>query len=360
VLATPDEPPGVPISEPDPVAIVYTSATTGLPKGATYTHERLEAIRRIEATSEPDLRPRTVAAIPLAHMGFMARIAANIDRLGCTVLMDRWSARAHLELIELEHLTLLGGIPTQLQLMLMDPAFGRYDLSSLRSCAMGGAPVSPAQVRQIREGFGVPVTVRYSCTELGLATGTRRGDPDVVVAETVGRPLPEVDLRITDPDAHGIGEIAIRSPAMMTGYWRDPNGTRAAFDDDGYFHTGDLGFLDPERNLRLSGRTKEMYIRGGYNVYPVEVEAVLREHPNVSLAAVIGIPDTVLGERGLAFVVPRSVEQPPTEDELRAFVADRIADYKAPDVIEIRESLPMTALYKVDKSALMRESVRRT
>jgi acyl-CoA synthetase (AMP-forming)/AMP-acid ligase II len=337
---------------------VYTSATTGLPKGATYTHECLEAIRRIEAGFDPDPRPRTLAAIPLAHMGFMARIAANIDRLGCTVLMDRWSAQAHLELIERERLTLLGGIPTQLQLMLMHPEFGRFDLSSLRTCAMGGAPVSPAQVRQIRETFSVPVTVRYSCTELGLATGTRRGDPDDVVAETVGRPLPEVDLRIVDKDESGIGEIVVRSPAMTIGYWRDPEGTRAAFDDRGFFHTGDLGFMDPNGNLRLSGRKKEMYIRGGYNVYPVEVEAVLREHPQVSVAAVIGVPDPVLGERGVAFVIPRSPEQPPSAEELRSFVTERIADYKAPDVIEIRETLPMTSLYKVDKSALMEDRGR--
>src|SRR5204863_1052070 len=128
-----------------------------------------------------------------------------------TVLTERWTARATLEAIERERLTVLGGIPTQLALMLLDPDFGSFDLSSLRSCQMGGGPASPELVRRVREGFGVPVIVRYSCTELGLATGTRRGDPDDVVAETVGRPLPEVSLRIVDPNGGGVGEIAVRS-----------------------------------------------------------------------------------------------------------------------------------------------------
>jgi acyl-CoA synthetase (AMP-forming)/AMP-acid ligase II len=350
-----DDPPTVHEDEDRAVAIVYTSGTTGVPKGATYCGRNIEAIRRIDATFDRDHSPSQVAAIPLAHMGFMSRIGANIHKRARTVLTQRWTARSTLEAIERERLTVLGGIPTQLALMLLDPDFGKFDLSSLRACAMGGGPASPELVRKIRETFGVPVIVRYSCTELGLGTATRPGDPDEIVAETVGRALPEVELEILQPNAEGVGEIAVRSPAMMTGYWRDPELTRAAIDAEGFFHTGDLGRLDADGNLHLAGRTKEMYIRGGYNVYPVEVEAVLHEHPKVDLVAVIGVPDDVFGERGTAFVVPADPADPPSADELRAFVASRVADYKAPDEVRIRAELPLTSMYKVDKHALLAE-----
>lgn len=341
-------------SSPDhPVAIVYTSGTTGLPKGATYSAQALEAVRRIEHEIDPEPHPKGLGGTPLAHMGFMTKIGSHIDKRGTTVLMERWSARAALEIIEAERLTHIGGVPTQMALMMMDPAFERTDLSSLRSMLVGGAPASPDLVRQIRERFGLPVTVRYSCTELAMATGTRPGDPDEVVAETVGRPWPEIDVRIDGPDS--IGEVCVRSPTMTSGYWRDPEATRAAIDEHGWFHTGDLGEIGGDGNLRLRGRSKEMYIRGGYNVYPVEVEAALREHPKVGLAAVMGVPDEVMGEKGLALVQPRDPADPPDPGDLKRFVAARIADYKVPDRIEIREPLPLNPMFKVDKRALSDE-----
>src|SRR2546423_6269930 len=159
-------------------------------------------------------------------MGFMARIAANIDKLACTVLISRWSAHEALEMVERERLTLLGGIPTQLALMLMDREFGRFDLSSLRSCAMGGGPASPNLVRRIREGFGVPVAVRYSCTELGLATGTSPDDPDEVVAETDGPPPPEGSPRILDRDDAVVGENAGRSAGVPGRHRSEPRTER--------------------------------------------------------------------------------------------------------------------------------------
>jgi acyl-CoA synthetase (AMP-forming)/AMP-acid ligase II len=208
-------------------------------------------------------------------------------------------------------------------------------------------------VRQIRETFGVPVQVRYSSTELALCTATREGDADAIVAQTVGRPLPEVGLRIVDANADGIGEVVARSPAMMRGYWNDAAATREAIDPEGYFHPGDLGRIDEEGNLHLSGRTKEMYIRGGYNVYPAEVEAVLVEHPSVARAAVVGAPDPVLGEVGVAFVVPAPGSARPTRDALRSWCRDRLADYKAPDRLEVIEELPLTSMHKVDKRVLV-------
>ena len=348
-----DEPPDASGAPEDPLAIVYTSGTTGSPKGATFTVANIDAVRRIEGALEPTLdRTSGLQATPMTHMGYMTKIASHIARRSKTVLMDRWTARSALELIETERITHIGGVPTQLALMMMDPAFGRSDLSCVRSILIGGAPASPGLVRQIRETFGVPVQVRYSSTELALCTATRAGDSDRTVAETVGRPLPEVELRVLQPKSDGIGEVVARSPAMMRGYWNDQLATREAIDPEGFFHPGDLGFVDDEGNLCLAGRTKEMYIRGGYNVYPVEVENVLREHPKVALVGVIGVPDPVLGERGKAFVVANDPADPPSVEELKAFVAARIADYKAPDVIALRAELPLTSMFKVDKAAL--------
>ena len=356
-LDSQDEPPDAEAGFEDPVTIVYTSGTTGLPKGATFTISALEAVRRIEATLEPSLdRTSGLQATPMTHMGYMTKIASNIERHAKTVLLEGpWKARTALELIERERITHIGGVPTQLALMMMEPSFGNFDLSSIQSILIGGAPASPDLVRQIRETFGVPVQHRYSSTELALCCSTRAGDPDVTVADTVGRALPEVDLRVLEPNADGVGEVVARSPAMMRGYWNDDNATREAIDADGYFHPGDLGRIDEDGNLRLAGRTKEMYIRGGYNVYPVEVENVLREHPKVALVGVIGIPDEVLGERGKAYVVAADPSDPPTTEELRTFVAERIADYKTPDVVEIRDELPLTSMFKVDKTVLRDE-----
>jgi acyl-CoA synthetase (AMP-forming)/AMP-acid ligase II len=354
-LGEPD-PPDALAGPDDPLAIVYTSGTTGLPKGATFTVACIEAVRRIESALDAGTeRTSGLQATPMTHMGYMTKIASSIGRRATTVLLERWTARVALELIERERITHIGGVPTQLALMMMDPEFGRFDLSCVRSILIGGAPASPDLVRQIRETFGVPVQVRYSSTELALCTATRPSDTDEIVASTVGSPLPEVELRLVARNTDGVGEIVARSPAMMTGYWNDPAATAEAVDLDGFFHTGDLGRIGEDGNLRIAGRTKEMYIRGGYNVYPVEVENVLREHPKVALAAVIGIPDPVLGERGKALVVPADPADPPGVEELREFVAGRIADYKTPDVVEIRAELPLTSMFKVDKGALESE-----
>jgi acyl-CoA synthetase (AMP-forming)/AMP-acid ligase II len=351
------DPPSVEYRPEDPVAIVYTSGTTGLPKGATFTSANLEAVRRIEATMEPGLDHTSgLQATPMTHMGYMTKIASSIARRSKTVLMEKWTAREALELISRERITHIGGVPTQLALMMMDKKFGEYDLSCVRSILIGGAPAAPDLVRQIRETFGVPVQVRYSSTELALCTATRPQDSDETIAETVGRPLPEVELRIAGPNDEGVGEVVARSPAMMRGYWNDEAATREAI-GEGFFHPGDLGRIDEDGNLRLAGRAKEMYIRGGYNVYPLEVENVLREHPKVELVGVIGVPDRVLGERGKAFIVPTDPSHPPTVHDLRTFVASRIADYKVPDVIEFREELPLTSMFKVDKALLEREHV---
>jgi len=354
----PRRPPRVAIAPDDPVAIVYTSGTTGRPKGATFTYASLDAIRETRGELLQEHGERVLATgTPFSHVGFMSKIVANVAGAQTTVLLETFKARTVLETIERERITYVGSVPAQFTLILMDPELERFDLSSLRTGAIGGAPFTPDLVRRIRARLGIELVTRYSCTETAVGTGSRPGDTEERLATTVGRASGIVELRVVDDErrplpAGEVGEVAIRSPAVMRGYWNAPEATAEVLDADGFFYTGDLGVLDADGYLTLVGRKKEMYIRGGYNVYPVEVEAVLAEHPAIAQAAVVGVPDEVLGERGVAFVVPRDAAVPPSPDDVRAFVAGRIADYKVPDRVVVCAELPLTPGMKVDKTAL--------
>ena len=351
--------PVVDLAPEDLVAIVYTSGTTGKPKGAVFSYANLDALRPTRAEMLQEYGERSLATgTPFSHVGFMTKIVANVSGAQTTVLLETFKARTVLETIERERITYVGGVPAQFSLILMDPELGRFDLSSLRTGAIGGAPFTPELVRSIRERLGIDLVTRYACTETAVGTGSRRGDGEDRLANTVGRASDIAELRVVDdarkPLPPGeVGEVAIRSPAVMRGYWKQPEATAEVLDADGFYYTGDLGVLDADGYLKLVGRKKEMYIRGGYNVYPVEVEAVLGEHPRVAQAAVVGIPDPVLGERGVAFLVPRDAASPPETDEIRAFVKQHIADYKAPDRVIVCSELPLTPGMKVDKAALV-------
>jgi acyl-CoA synthetase (AMP-forming)/AMP-acid ligase II len=198
--------------------------------------------------------------------------------------------------------------------------------------------------------------VRYSCTEAGIGLGTAFDAPEEDAEVSVGRPHAGVELTIRLGDevlADGEeGEVCLRSPAAMVGYHRDPEGTAEAFTADGAVRTGDIGFVDPEGRLRLVGRSKERYVRGGYNVYPVEVEQVLAEHPAVAEVAVAPRQDDVMGEVGIAVVVPVAGADAPTVDELHAFAADRLARHKLPASVLAAAALPLTAAEKLDRRAL--------
>jgi acyl-CoA synthetase (AMP-forming)/AMP-acid ligase II len=328
------------------------------PKGAVYDHEAMAVIsRNIGELTRPG--DRRLVALPFAHVGYMTRMWDELAN-GTTLVIvgEPWSAEETLRLIRKEGITMGTGVPTQWSLVLAHPDVERTDFSRLRVAALGGSAIAPELVRQMRKVLECPVITRYTSTEAGVCTSTLVGDDDEVVATTVGRPAPEVELRIVDPagddevPAGEVGEVWCRSPAMMRGYWHDPARTAEVIDGGGWLHTGDLGFVGTDANLRIVGRLKEMYIRGGYNVYPAEVEAALAEHPSVARAAVVGVPDPVLGEVGVAFVVPAPGTPRPTRDGLRAWCRDRLADYKAPDRLELVDELPVTSMHKVDKRAL--------
>jgi acyl-CoA synthetase (AMP-forming)/AMP-acid ligase II len=361
-----DPPTRLPRLEPtDPTCIVWTSGTTGAPKGAVYDHVAQQAISRNvgELTRRGD---RRLVVLPFPHVGYMTRMWDELAN-GTTLALvgEPWSAAETLRIVREEGVTMATGVPTQWSLVLDHPDAARTDFSRIRVAAIGGASIAPDLVRRMRELLGCPVITRYTSTEAGVTTSTLAGDPDDVIATTVGRPTPDVELRIASTDGGGalpageVGEVLCRSPAMMRGYWRDPELTATVVDSDGWLHTGDLGVVGADGNLRIVGRLKDMYIRGGYNVYPDEVEAVLADHPGVARAAVLGAPDPVLGEIGVAFVVAADGELP-TADELGAWCRARIADYKAPDHVIVVDDLPLTAMMKVDKHKLAdRAALRR-
>jgi len=349
---------GSALGDPDrPVAVVFTSGTTGDPKGAVFTWSQLEAIGQVDGGGRWGGGGRGLSSTSFAHLGYMTKLPQALRGGGTTFLMGRWSAGDALEMVERHRITGLGGIPTQVVLMLSHERFESTDTSSVRLIAMGGGPSTPALVREARRRFGVPVVVRYTCTEAGVGVGTAPDDPPEDAEESVGRARSGVELTIrTDDDeprpAGELGHVCLRSPAVMRGYWRDPEATRAVFTADGAVRTGDLGFVDERGRLHLSGRSKEMYVRGGYNVFPLEVESVLADHPGVAHVAVVPRSDPVMGEIGVAVVVPRHAADAPTLESLRAHARGRLASYKMPEAIVLASELPRTAMEKIDRAAL--------
>jgi acyl-CoA synthetase (AMP-forming)/AMP-acid ligase II len=349
----------------DPVTIVWTSGSTGVPKGALFDHRNLAAVAAgTDVLSHPG--DRRLSPLPFAHVGYMTRPWDEIAHGVTTVIAPQpWSAATAIALLVEERVTVGQGVPTQWALMLAHPDMARADVSHLRIAGTGASRVPPELVRAMRQRLGCPVVVRYTSTETSLGTGTQPGDPDDVVATTVGRPVPGVELALAseagDPvDSGEVGRVRLRSGAVMRGYIGDLTtgtiideaATAAVLDQAGWITTGDLGWVGEDGNLRLVGRVAEMYIRGGYNVYPAEVEAVLGSHEAVAEVAVVGIPDPVLGEIGAAVIVPVAGRPAPELAELRALCRTRLADYKAPDRLVILDQLPLTAMAKVDKRAL--------
>jgi acyl-CoA synthetase (AMP-forming)/AMP-acid ligase II len=352
-----DRPNPLPADLDRPVAIIFTSGTTGLPKGALYTNRQLAFITHTDVGEQWDGGGRSFTGTSFAHLGFMTKLQGNLRRGGTSFIMTRWRAADALALVERENMSTLAGVPTQLALMLRQPDFDRYDLSSVRFIVVGGGPVTPGLAQEARRRFGALLSTRYSCTEAGIGLGTAFDDPEEDAVESVGRPHASVDLAVLDDEdvpveTGAVGQVCLRSPAVMSGYWRDAVATAAAFTADGFVRTGDLGWVDERGRLHLVGRVKEMYVRGGYNVYPVEVEAVLSQHPDLAAIAIVPRSDVVMGEIGVAVIVVHPNASPPTLADLRAYAAPHLAAYKLPEAVHVVDELPLTAMEKVDRRLL--------
>lgn len=346
-------------SRPDDAAvIIWTSGTTGVPKGAWYDHRGLAAAVAT-AGAIGGRRERRLFSTPFAHAGYLAKVVEQLVSGSTLVVSPQpWSVQDMARLLVDERIDLAGGVPTQWAKLLTVPGLDRAVLPHLRVGVAATAPASPELVEAVRERLGCSLVVRYAMTEAPSITGTDPADPPAVQSRTVGRPQAGMAVRIVDADDVEVGggetgHVQVRGACVMRGYWQAPALTEAAFCGD-WLRTGDLGWIGHGGNLVLVGRSKEMYIRGGYNVYPLEVEHELADHPKVARVAVIGVETPVLGERGMAWVVPTDPDDPPTLRELREHVGARLADYKSPDDLRLVPELPVTAMLKVDKTALQR------
>lgn len=346
-------------AEPDdehPVCICFTSGSTGAPKAAWFANRQLRAIAEID-TGGAWGAGHGISSTQFAHIAFMTKLPWMLACGRTTHLLERWSAGAALELTARHRMAAVIGVAPQIALMVRHPSSEALDFSAVRAVVAGGGPSSPELVRSARERFGAPYSIRYSSTEsggVGLATALDAGDDEA--CHSVGRPRPGVQAQIRDSagerlDPGETGELWLRSPAVMSGYWRDPEATAEAL-VDGWLRTGDLASVDGRGLFRLAGRTTDMYIRGGYNVHPTEVEQVLEGHPEVAEVAVVGRPDPVMGEVGVAVVAPRDRSRPPTLEELRAFGAAALARHKLPEALELVDSLPRNPTGKVDRRHL--------
>jgi len=344
------------------LALIYTSGTTGKPKGVRLSHRGVveTAVRTGEAI-EIEPSDRVFSAVPIfAVFGFS--VVVGVVSVGATlVLQPEFDARRALELIVRERVTVLQGVPTMFHLLMREPSFdgARLRAAGLRTGIVAGSPVNEDLVHRIRRWCDVQVA--YGLTETGPTVAvTRFTDPADKRASTVGRPLPGVQVMAVDVltgELHGpaeaVGEIAVRGPGVMLGYARMPGETARSFTPEGFFLTGDLGIIDEEGYLRVIGRRKETIVRGGFQVFPREVEDRLRAHPAVDDVCVIGVPHDVLGELICACIVP--VEGAViTGKELKAFARDTMADFKVPDIVRFFDTFPMTGSGKVRRRELER------
>lgn len=352
---------GEPASADDTFALVYTSGTMGKAKAVELSHANL--LTAAAGTAEGlELGPddRVVGVSALFHVfGLGPGLLSTLLAGSSLVLHDDAGAAATLDDAERHRATVHYGIPTLFMEELREQRARPRDLSSLRLALLAGAPVGDELVREVADAFGVTVSTAYSLTEAGsTATMARPSDPADKRQFTVGRPIPGTTIRILDPDGQplpeeSVGEIRIQGPGVMRGYYRQPNETAAAFDDDGFLLTGDLGILDEDGFLHLVGRTKDVIIRSGFNVYPREVEARIESHPAVKEVAVLGIADPLLGEAICACIVP--VEGAiVSEPEILDWSRETLADHKVPDLVQFWDELPRTDTGKLRRGDMTR------
>jgi HIP---CoA ligase len=341
---------------PDDVSdILFTSGTTGRSKGAMSAHRQSLGVATAWA-EVVGLAPgdRYLIVNPFFHsFGLKAGLLACLTSGARMVPQAVFDAGRALELIESERIGVLPGPPTLYISLLDHPARAGHDLSSLRLAVTGAANVPPALIERIQVELGLPtVLTGYGLTEAVVATMCRPGDDVETVARTCGRGAAGCEVRIGAG-----GEVLLRGPNVMLGYLDDPVATAAAVDADGWLHTGDIGRLDERGYLTITDRLKDMYVCGGFNVYPAEVERVLAELPGVAESAVIGVADPRLGEVGRAYVVPRPGHELTGED-VTAHCRERLAGYKVPRTVEVRAGLPHNAGGKVLKYLLREEAAR--
>ena len=370
LLSSPAEEVVTEISDDDTTILLYTAGTTGLPKGVMLSHNSF-AIYVLEnvTPADPELEERNILTVPLYHVaGIQAMMAAIYG--GRTLVMERqFEPVGWMELVATEKANRAMMIPTMLKQLIDHPDFGKYDLSSLQVITYGAAPMPLEVIKKAVDVFpGVGFINAFGQTETA-STITTLGPEDHIISGTeeerekklrrlssIGKPMSDVEMKIVDEEGHElsqgqVGEIVARGPRVMTGYWKDEEKTEKTIDKEGWVHTGDIGYVDEDGYFFLAGRATDMIIRGGENISPEEVEAVLHSHPKIEEAAVIGVPDEEWGEQPIAIVVVKQGETV-TADEIIEYCRAKMSSFKRPRSVIFANELPRNPMGKVLKRVL--------
>ncbi|WP_405525917.1 AMP-binding protein [Streptomyces avidinii] len=348
------------LSPDDPINIQYTSGTTGFPKGATLSHHNILNngffVGELCGYGERD---RVCIPVPFYHcFGMvMGNLACTSHGAAMVIPAPAFDPEATLAAVEAEACTSLYGVPTMFIAELAAPGFDGYDLSSLRTGIMAGSPCPVEVMTEVIERMGMAeVSICYGMTETSpVSTQTRVDDSIERRVSTVGRVGPHLEVKVVDPQSGRTvprgapGELCTRGYSVMLGYWGEPEKTAEAVDPEGWMHTGDLAVMDGDGYLSITGRIKDMVIRGGENLYPREIEEFLHAHPDVMDVQVIGVPDTKYGEELMAWVRMRDGAEPLTAQAVRAYCAGRLAHFKIPRYVHVVEEFPMTVTGKIRK-----------
>jgi fatty-acyl-CoA synthase len=352
----------------DPICIQYTSGTTGFPKGATLSHHNIlnngYFVGRTCGYTDVD---RVCIPVPFYHCFGMVMGNLACTSSGATMVIPGpgFDPKATLHAVAAERCTSLYGVPTMFIAELNDPTFPDYDLSSLRTGIMAGSPCPVEIMKQAVDRMGMSeVTICYGMTETSpVSTQTRADDSLERRVSTVGRVLPHLEVKVVDPET-GLtlprgepGELCTRGYSVMLGYWEEPQKTADVIDRARWMHTGDIGIMDSEGYLNITGRIKDMVIRGGENVYPREIEEFLYSHPDILDAQVIGVPDAKYGEELCVWVTLRDGAEPLTAEKVKEFASGKLAHYKIPRYVMVVDEFPMTVTGKVRKVEMRERSV---
>ena len=344
----------------DPAVILYTSGTTGRPKGATITHQSIlsSAIAQVEhfATAPND---SMAGHLPFNHVGgITCTLVGSLVARSSIHLIESFSAAEAIRVLSTGQLTTFSGVPTMFVLLLANPELAKVDTHKIRNVVVGGSNVEPALLAKLKVVF--PSARLFNLYGLSETSGSciisSPTDTDEQITSTIGEATGEYELRCVDLNMNPVpkgseGELQVRGDCVISGYWRMPEETSAAISDDGWLSTGDMAIIRQDDHVVLKGRKKEMFIQGGYNVYPVEVENVLTQHPSVAMAAGIPVDDSHMGEVGRYYIQLR-VGHAATPEELIEFCTSRLADYKLPRQIVFVEEFPLTPVGKIQKSVL--------
>ena len=361
------------IDDNDTTILVYTAGTTGLPKGVMLSHNSF-AIYVLEnvTPADPELEERNILTVPLYHVAGLQAVMAAIYG-GRTLIMERqFEPREWMELVTAEKVNRAMMVPTMLKQLMDHPDFGKHDLSSLQVITYGAAPMPLEVIKRALDVFpGVSFINAFGQTETA-STITTLSPEDHIIGGTeeerekklkrltsIGKPMSDIEMKVVDEDGHElpagqVGEIVARGPRVMAGYWRDQEKTEKTIDKEGWVHTGDMGYMDEDGYFFLAGRATDMIIRGGENISPEEVEAVLHSHPKIEEAAVIGVPDEDWGEQPRAVVVLKQGETT-TPEEIVEYCRARMSSFKRPRSVIFVDQLPRNPMGKVLKRVLRQQ-----